>query len=160
MTNTTIAHTLTGPVCAKCSTGSGKDRVQRRHATIADIKACFTAGTQLAMPVEVPAVPSPAQVEELFAVEDAKKFGRFFAQCYRTGCKTHAVKDHYFTLRCYKHGKTVKVKAKQLWGKVSTAAKHHCDDRCISAKGNLCVCQCGGVNHGVGLLVTAPGVKV
>jgi hypothetical protein len=28
-----------------------------------------------------------------------------------------------------------------------------CDDRCTSARGPLCVCRCGGVNHGVNRLV-------
>lgn len=28
------------------------------------------------------------------------------------------------------------------------ASNHPCDERCTSAKGNLCECSCGGVNHG------------
>lgn len=30
--------------------------------------------------------------------------------------------------------------------------KHECDPRCMSAKGPICVCNCGGANHGSGWL--------
>ena len=43
--------TLTGPVCARCSHGFGRDRVQVRHGSVAEIRGCSG-------PVPVPAVSS------------------------------------------------------------------------------------------------------
>jgi hypothetical protein len=31
----------------------------------------------------------------------------------------------------------------------TTSAAHKCDSRCTSARGNICLCSCGGRNHGV-----------
>jgi len=28
-------------------------------------------------------------------------------------------------------------------------SKHACDNRCMSAKGHVCECSCGGKNHGI-----------
>ena len=30
---------------------------------------------------------------------------------------------------------------------------HKCDDRCLSAKGHSCECQCGGKNHGANSVI-------
>jgi hypothetical protein len=152
MTNTTKpANTLTGPVCAGCSTWDGKSRVQRRHATIADVKTCQLSPK---VPVDIVVAPTPAQIAELFSAPEATAFNRHFAACYKKDCKTVRVSDSKFILRCYAHGKVVKVRSKQLFGTVSKAAKHHCDDRCIYAKGAVCVCACGGAGHGTGWLVS------
>lgn len=150
MTNTNRpANTLTGIVCAACSTWESGTRIQRRHASIAAVALC-----QSLPATPVVEVPTPAQVAEIFSAPEATPMRRWSASCPKTGCTTHAVKDHPFTLKCSDHGKTVRVGAKQLFGKVSTATHHRCDPRCTGAKGNICVCACGGVNHGLDLLVS------
>ena len=58
--------TLSGPVCARCSHGSGAARVQVRHGSVADIRACWGPApvvpvVDMVVPVEVPA-PAPAPV--------------------------------------------------------------------------------------------------
>lgn len=151
MTNTNRpATTQTGIVCGRCTTGFGKDRVVLRHANVADVRTCFSTPD-----LPVVQVPTPAQIQELFAAPEATPFKRFSASCPKVGCTTHAVKDHAFTLKCWSHGKRpVRVVAKQLFGKVSTSDTHRCDPRCTGAKGHVCVCQCGGANHGLDLLVS------
>jgi hypothetical protein len=140
MTNTNVPATQTGIVCGRCSYGLGKDRVQVRHASIAAVQLCYS--TPVAPVVAAP-VPAP----------QPKAFGRFLATCKRTGCTTHAVKDHKFTLKCSNHGaRPVYTPAKQLIGTLSTKG-HKCNDACMFAKGPECVCGCGGVNHGLGYLV-------
>lgn len=150
MTNTTKpANTSTGPTCGKCSTGFGKDRVQVRHATVDAIRQCFSTPA----PIEIVAAPSPAQIQTLFAVPEATPLNRHFASCPKKGCTTTKVKDYKFTLRCYNHGRVVRVASKQLFGKASSKG-HLCDSRCTGAKGPICECSCMGANHGADHLVT------
>lgn len=137
MTNTKVPATQTGIVCGKCSIGYGKDRVEVRHASVAAVRLCYS--TPAAPVVEVPA-PAPAP--------QPKAFGRWMATCPKKGCKTHAVKDRKFTLKCSNHGEVVWTPAKQLVGTLSTSSKHKCDPRCTGATGPVCVCACGGANHG------------
>lgn len=142
MTNTTnVPATKTGIVCAKCSHWANGTRVQVRHASVAAVALCASAPV-----IELPAAPVAQPAPQ------PKKFGRWTAQCPKTGCKTHAVKDHRFTLKCSNHGKVVYTPAKQLVGTLSTKG-HKCNDACMFAKGPECVCGCGGVNHGLGYLV-------
>jgi hypothetical protein len=159
MTNTeTLAQpatTETGIPCSNCSTWENGKRIQRRHATSKDVAVCFYLKYHAPKAVELPA-PAGIQVAVAAAKvidHQPKAFGRWSAKCYRAGCKTHMVLDRPFTLKCHRHGKVVKVKAKQLIGTVSTAPKHHCDSSCIGAVGPVCICACGGKNHGVGWLV-------
>ena len=35
---------------------------------------------------------------------------------------------------------------------------HKCDARCTNARGHICECECGGVNHGKGRLIEAPAL--
>jgi len=35
----------------------------------------------------------------------------------------------------------------------SNPSLHKCSDRCVSAKGWLCECECGGKNHGAGSFI-------
>jgi hypothetical protein len=142
MTNTTVPQTVTGVTCVKCSTGFGKDRKVVKHANVDAVRACYFAPVQPV--VEVPA-PAPAP--------EPKSFQRYAAKCPKKGCKTSAVKNEQFSLKCSNHGKPVYVMAKQLTGTYSTSEKHRCDPRCTGAVGHVCVCQCGGVNHGIDLLV-------
>lgn len=141
MTNTTkVPATTSGIRCGNCSTF----QAPVYHASIAAVRLCYEAKYAPA-PVAPPA-PAPAP--------KAKKFSRYSAACPKKGCKTHAVKPDYFVLKCSNHGKAVYTPAKQLEGTVSMSAKHKCDPRCTGAKGHVCVCACGGVNHGLDLLVT------
>jgi hypothetical protein len=162
MTNTgTLAQpaiTETGIPCSNCSAWENGKRIQRRHATSKDVAVCFYLKFHAPKAVDLPA-PAGIQVAVAAATTEAKvinhqpkAFGRWSAKCYRKGCDTHMVLDRPFTLKCNQHGKVVRVKAKQLIGTVSTAAKHHCDSSCIGAVGPVCVCACGGQNHGVGWL--------
>lgn len=158
MTNTTnVPFTSTGTVCGRCTTGFGKDRIVRRHASPAAVKLCYFPPVAPAPVVKVPTpaelVPAPT-APVVSSAPKPKAYGRYSATCPKTGCKTHAVKSHYFTLKCSNHGKTVWTPAKQLVGTLSKSIKHKCDDRCMYAKGAVCVCACGGINHGLGLLVT------
>lgn len=157
MTNTTnVPTTSTGIVCGRCTTGFGKDRVVKRHVNVDAVRQCYAtpAVPVVAVPTQAELIPAPAAP---VAAPKPKAYGRYSATCTKKGCKTHAVKSHYFTLKCSNHGKTVWTPAKQLVGTLSTAIKHKCDDRCMYAKGAVCVCACGGVNHGLGLLVTMAG---
>lgn len=155
MTNTEgfqspIPTTLTGVTCGLCSHGSGPNRVQVKHATAKLVGECYMAS-------RAPKVAAPAPVEQLVIEVPAPveapaptMFGRYAAACPKKGCQTKAVKDHPFTLKCTNHGKfSVRTRAKQLKGTLSTSTKHKCDPRCTGAVGAVCVCQCGGKNHGV-----------
>jgi hypothetical protein len=150
MTNTAAtrpAYTLTGIVCAVCShfdTDSGH-RVQKRHASIAEVRRCQTT----------PRVPAPtvADMEAVFMAPGATALARFSAKCPKRGCSTHRVANRPFTLRCTNHGRTVYTASKQLFGTLSTATNHRCDARCTGAVGNVCVCACGGANHGIDMLI-------
>jgi hypothetical protein len=151
MTNTAQAATES-PLqikCGNCSTF----QAPKYHPTVKDVKDCFHNKYFGAMVVEVPATTEITVEAPKVIDHQPKAYGRFSAKCYVKGCKTHAVKDHPFKLHCSNHGKTVKVKAKQLVGTVSDAEHHHCDSRCEFATGPLCVCSCGGINHGIGFLV-------
>ena len=48
---------------------------------------------------------------------------------------------------------TKEVKGPQAMGKVVYVPKRkgHCNEQCYNAKSEVCLCCCGGVNHGVGL---------
>lgn len=149
MTNTTnLPHTSTGIVCGRCST-KGANAVIRRHATIKDVAACFAIG--YAPKVEVPAPAAPVVTVNLGAPAP-KSYNRYSAKCSQKGCKRHAVRGVPFRFKCPDHT-WVRVQAKQLVGTLSTSAKHKCDPRCTGAVGNVCVCQCGGQNHGADLLI-------
>lgn len=147
MTNTTKSQPK--PIkCGNCSTFAAPVY----HTGVDAVRACFAAKYAPVAPVV--SVPTIAEVAELFSAPEATAFGRHFASCPRKGCKATKVADAKFVLRCYAHGKVVKTRSKQLFGKVSTSAKHHCDARCIWAVGPTCVCSCGGAGHGTGHLVT------
>lgn len=150
MTNTTDTQTTETPKvkCGNCS----KWDTPIYHLGREGVKACyavmFAAKNASVKPEPVIVLP----VEPRVIDHQPRRFGRWSAVCYRTGCKTHLILDRPFTLKCRRHGGVVKVKAKQLIGTVSTAPKHHCDSSCIGAVGPVCVCSCGGANHGVGWL--------
>ncbi|MFA7264701.1 MAG: hypothetical protein WC054_00015 [Candidatus Nanopelagicales bacterium] len=162
--HTIPAHTLTGPVCSKCSHWDNGSRVQLRHIDIKAVRTCNLAPTApvVALPAFVaPAAntaPAPALPKAAPKAPVTKKFNRWSASCPRKGCKTHAIKDAYFVLKCSNHGaKPVRVRAAQLVGTMSTAAKHKCNSSCLAAVGATCTCACGGANHGIGLMVTMTG---
>lgn len=121
------------------------------HASIAAVRLCFAAKYA---PAPAPAVTyAPAAAPAV--APKAKRFSRWSAKCPKVGCKTHAVKGSFFVLKCSNHGaRPVRVPAKQLEGTVSVSAKQKCDPRCTGAVGHICVCQCGGANHGLDLLVS------
>lgn len=56
-------------------------------------------------------------------------------------------KAAWMTLHPQGHYPAPLVKARPIKGRVSP--KHECDGACTSAKGDKCVCACGGVNHGI-----------
>jgi hypothetical protein len=60
-----------------------------------------------------------------------------------------------FTLVPPSLGKTrvVYVRGRAVKAVIST---HPCDERCTSARGHLCECSCGGVNHGRDYKVAPP----
>lgn len=159
MTNTTssVPTTLLGIVCGRCSHGFGKERVVLRHADVAAVRACFAQPVVPVVEVPAPALPQGfvlATIAEPTVIDNKPKtYGRWFAKCRVQGCKQHKVADAKFKFTCPDH-KWVRVWAKQLVGKFSTAAKHKCNDACMFATGPTCTCSCGGVNHGLGFVVS------
>lgn len=157
MTNTTkspVPTTIKGVTCGLCSHGFGKDRVEIKHASVAAVRECFTA-SKSAPVVEIPVAEALAVITATLPVEAPKpkveapkKFAQYSASCPKKGCKTKRVAGEWFVLKCYNHGKVVRTRAKQLTGQFSSSAKHKCDPRCTGAVGSICVCQCGGANHG------------
>ena len=148
-TETTTQTTETPQVrCGNCGTWDAP----KYHPTVQDVKDCFAKLYAAKAAVVVHHVPVVSMPEPKVIDHQPKRFGRWSATCYRTGCKTHLVLDRPFTLKCHQHGKVVKVKAKQLIGTLSLSPKHHCDSSCINAVGPVCVCSCGGAGHGVGWL--------
>mgnify|MGYP001560081346 CR=1 FL=1 len=148
---------MTNIKCGSCS--SFQSPVY--HDSIAAVRECFE--TRYAAKTEAPKVElpsSPAAIVVLTAPVEPKvidyapkSFNRFSAACPKKGCKTHAVKDHYFVLKCSNHGYPVWTKAKQLVGQLSTSDKHRCNDACMFATGPVCTCSCSGANHGLGYLI-------
>lgn len=140
MTNTTSSQSpVSGIVCGKCSSGFGQQRVVLRHADVAAVRDCFA---QISVPAAVPPAP--------------QTFARWFARCTQKGCTRTHVADRPFTFQCPAHLWVRRI-AKQLVGQVSSADNHKCDSRCMSAVGPTCVCACGGVNHGISLVVSFTG---
>jgi hypothetical protein len=59
-----------------------------------------------------------------------------------------------------RRSRIVYVRGRAIKAVIST---HPCDERCTSAKGNLCECSCGGKNHGADYragVVLAPVAEV
>ncbi len=141
MTNTTNAQSIK---CGNCSTFAAP----AYHSSVDAVRACFAAKYAPAAPV----VAIPAPLEPKIIDTTPKTFGRWFAKCTQKGCKQTRVADSKFIFQCPAH-KWVRKYAKQLVGQFSSAAKHKCDSRCMGAVGPTCVCACGGVNHGIDLMV-------
>lgn len=133
---------MTNIKCGNCSTFQSPVY----HGSVDAVRACF-ATKYAPKTVATPVVEVPAS---------AKKYNRYSAKCPAKSCKVASVQSASFDLVCTEH-QTVTT-AKQLQG--SQSVKHKCDDRCIYAVGSVCVCGCGGVNHGVGLLKLVHEVNV
>lgn len=54
------APTLSGPVCSRCSFGFGRDRVQVRHGSVADVRVCSGPAPVLPVVDEVAVFVAPA----------------------------------------------------------------------------------------------------
>lgn len=65
------------------------------------------------------------------------------------GTGPYAVPNYGIFARCPSRHKVFHLK--QIKGTYSES--HHCDSRCLNAKGHECTCSCGGLNHGRGYAV-------
>jgi hypothetical protein len=117
------------PMGARRPSGAPK-ATPANHARV--LLRCSKKGCKFCKAADIPQVREPNGYGGTYAAFDRHALAKFKTD---TKCPAHP--------NAYLESQTVEG---------TFSASHKCDPRCTSAIGKVCVCSCGGANHGCGWL--------